>query len=101
MNSGAPENCRWNLCRLGHFAVVAVVYPALNTTTTALTQAASNGWSPSQGNFFDYTVVTDPNDPTAFYTLAAAGKSALSGCTLTVSHQNDRTVTAGCELTSW
>ena len=83
-----------------------LVYPALSTSTTAQTQAASIGWAASMDDFFVYTAVSDPNAPLSdpnnpTYTLTATGSGAMSGCSLTLTSSNQRTVTSPCDISSW
>lgn len=73
-------------------------YPAV-TATTANTQTALTGWNPGSAGNFNYTIsaVTQPtNSSNGSYTLTATGVgSALSGCTITLTSANTRTM-SGC-----
>ncbi len=76
--------------------------PALTTSRTASTGLNDfSGWSPAQGNYFSYSVVTT----SASYTVRATGNgSAMSGsCVLSLSNENVRSVSAdnSCGFTSW
>lgn len=80
-------------------------YPS-TTTSTAATQTALSGWNPAAAGNFTYTIsaVTQPTtSANGSYTLTATGiGSALSGCTMTLSSANARTM-SGCPdaATTW
>jgi type IV pilus assembly protein PilE len=81
------------------------VYPVLTTTTTDDLKTTMPGWTPSQKEFFTYTVVstaTAAADGT-FYTLTATGTGGMSGCNLTLKSDNTRTMTSGssCGGATW
>ncbi len=74
-----------------------LAYPTQTTATTALTAAASIGWSASQDDFFVYSVAST----SSAYTLTATGSGAMSGCVMTLTQANVRTASSGCIMDSW
>lgn len=76
--------------------------PALTASRTASTGLNDfSGWSPAQGNYFSYSVITT----SASFTVKATGNgSTMSGsCVLSLSNENVRSVSAdnSCGFTSW
>lgn len=72
-------------------------YPTSTTATTAKTVEAFPGWSPAQKNDFKYEL---SSATTTGYTVKASGTSSgLSSCTLTLTHENERTASDGCHGT--
>ena len=68
-------------------------YPASGTADTAETKVLFSGWSPAQKDDFTYQLI---NASTTSYTVKATGTgSGLTGCTLTLDHENER-VANGC-----
>lgn len=53
-------------------------------------------WEPTQAEFFNYSY--SPDD---IYTLKATGINIMSGCVLTLTHDNTRTAEAACGFDSW
>ena len=75
-------------------------YPVSTAANTAAVKTLMTGWSPSQGDFFDFSV----NSTASAYTLTATGKKASSGCTLTLTNANTRTIRGGSAcggVTEW
>jgi len=74
-------------------------YPAA-TTTTAETKAAFPGWAPAQSTDFKYIIQVISG---VTYTLQAIGTSStLTNCTITITHDNTRSLTTGCGgSTAW
>jgi type IV pilus assembly protein PilE len=73
-------------------------YPATTTDSTAATRAATIGWNPAQDDSFTYTMAVTANS----YTLTATGSGMMSGCVLTLNHNNARTATDPCKIsTGW
>lgn len=68
-----------------------LAYPA-TTTTTAGTKAALSAWQPSDDQFFDFLISASSS---VAFTVQAVGKSALSGCSISLTQANVR-VTSGC-----
>ena len=71
-------------------------YGVRDTTTTQETIDAAIGWRPSDDGHFVFTVESTANS----YTLTATGEGSLSGCSLTLDSDNQRTASAPCGL-SW
>lgn len=73
-------------------------YPVAVTITTAQTISLfGNNWSPAQTNF-NYIV----NSNSTGYTITGTGLSgALSKCALTLDHNNNKTISSTCVVTSW
>lgn len=68
------------------------VIPVAERTTVGL-KTIFTTWSPGGSNFdFSMTVST-----AAGYTLTAVGTGRQAGCTITLTNQNGRTVSAGCK----
>lgn len=77
-----------------------LVYRALTLNSTEDVASAFTGWAPSQGDNFIYSVAST----TTTYTVTATGKSALAGCTLSLSNANVRTVSSAAScggMSSW
>lgn len=56
-----------------------------------------DGWTPSQGKWFTYFIISTPST----YTLSASGMGNMS-CTLSLDKQNKRTVSgSACGFTAW
>ena len=74
-----------------------LAYPviAAGSNTTAGLKALFNAWSPSPDNF-DYSLTATT---ATTYTLKASGKNRQNGCSITITHTNER-VTAGCKYSS-
>jgi type IV pilus assembly protein PilE len=73
-------------------------YPAGTTDSTATTRAATIGWSPAQSDSFTYTMAVTAST----YTLTATGSGLMNGCVLTLNHNNARTATDQCKIsTGW
>lgn len=71
-----------------------LTYPAA-TTTTAATKAALSNWTPAQADDFTYAISAQVGTT---YTLRATGAtSVVSGCTLTLTHDNTR-ASNGCDI---
>lgn len=71
-----------------------LAYPVIASgdNNTAKLKEKFTGWSPNASNF-DYSLsVTEA----AKYTLKATGKNRQSGCSITISHTNERR-TSGCK----
>ena len=75
-------------------------YPTLRTGSTEATAAATPDWRPSQGEFFVYTMVSDPRSPDT-YLLTATGQGAMAGCVLSLAHNDHRTVSSACDVGAW
>ena len=68
-------------------------YPTAGTANTAATKALFSGWNPAQKDDFKYELT---NASATSYTVKATGTtSGVSGCTLTLDHENKR-VASGC-----
>jgi type IV pilus assembly protein PilE len=74
-------------------------YPvnAAGTVVGANANSTFTGWAATQLSYFDYTLLSDA----ASYTLTAAGKGGLAGCTITLSSANVRNATPACGFTTW
>ena len=68
-----------------------LAYPPA-TATTAETKAALAAWQPSDDKLFEFQISASTTET---YTVQAVGKSALSGCTISLTQANVRT-TSGC-----
>ncbi len=73
-----------------------LAYP-VNTSETAATSATFKAWSPTQAAHFRYTLVSTASS----YTLYAKGTGKLSGCELSLSHDNRRVASASCGFSTW
>ncbi|MES2532156.1 MAG: type IV pilin protein [Pseudomonadota bacterium] len=74
-------------------------YPVATTATTADTQTAMPGWTPTQSAYFVYTL-TSTASPSA-YTLTATGLDDMA-CTLVLQSDNTRTATGNaCGFAAW
>lgn len=70
-----------------------LTYPASGADSTAATKALFSGWNPAQKDDFKYELT---NASATSYTVKATGTtSGVSGCTLTLDHENKR-VASGC-----
>ena len=69
-------------------------YPAITTSTTSETAAATIGWQAAEGDSFTYTMVV----ATDGYDLTATGGGIMNGCVLTLDERNVRTATEQCRL---
>lgn len=83
-----------------------LAYPVLETTTTADTKTGMPGWTPSQSEFFTYTVtsVATANADGTFYALTATGSGGMNGCNLVLKSDNTRSIAGGSAcggLASW
>ncbi len=65
-------------------------YPSSNLVGTANVAEAFPAWSPSQGAFFNFSVLPSGN-PRNAYTLSAAGTGSMTGCDLTLEQDNSCT----------
>ncbi len=74
-------------------------YPSSNLVGTATVVEAFPAWSPSQGAFFNFSVLPSGNT----YTLSAAGTGSMAGCDLTLTQNNTRTVSSAsiCGIDQW
>lgn len=74
-----------------------LAYPAITTDDAAALATAFTGkWSASSTVNFTFTASVST---AATYTLVATGSNRQSGCSITLTHENDRT-TSGCQYTS-
>ena len=67
---------------------------------TSAVKTLLRGWSASQDAFFNYSVTSTAAD----YTLTATGSGSMSGCKLSLSSTNARTISGGTAcggVTSW
>ncbi|MFY8118999.1 MAG: type IV pilin protein [Roseateles sp.] len=71
-------------------------YP-VNASETTATTTMFTAWSPTQASHFSYSLVSTASS----YTLYAKGQGRLSGCNLSLSHDNRRSVSAACGFSSW
>ncbi len=67
-------------------------YPVAETSSTEETVSHLSGWAPSEAKFFDYTA----NISASSYVLTATRTSNAKPCTLTLKHQNEKTLTGDC-----
>lgn len=73
-------------------------YPVGQTSSTTETENLISGWSPGEHESFKYTadIATDS------YTLTATRKGSDQDCTLTLTHENEKTLSGECGgTTSW
>lgn len=82
--------------------LIALAVAVENIFQRSLTYPASlyevTTWEPSQAEFFSYSYSTDN-----IYTLKATGKNIMSGCELTLTHDNTRIAKtkSACGFDSW
>lgn len=67
-------------------------YPTIDPNTTAGLTDKFKGWSPSASNFA-YSLT---RNTASEYTLKATGSGRQSGCSITITHTNERS-SAGCK----
>lgn len=74
-------------------------YGTSNLVGTANVVGDFPDWSPSQVDFFNFSVVTTLTT----YTLTAAGTGTMAGCNLTLTQNNTRTVSSEsiCGISQW
>jgi type IV pilus assembly protein PilE len=73
-----------------------LAYP-VNAAGTVASTSTFTGWSPTQANYFGYTLVSTASS----YTVTATGKGTLAGCVLTLDQANTRTASSSCGFSSW
>ncbi|AGH86315.1 type IV pilin protein [Ralstonia pseudosolanacearum] len=73
-------------------------YPGPYAANTVANSTLFPGWNPAEKSDFNYTLTTTGTT----YLLTATGSSGMmSGCTLTMDQNNNRTATSACVITSW
>ncbi|GEM_PF-331675 len=76
-----------------------LTYPTSTTSNTAETKALFTGWTPAQASDFSYTLSTATSTT---YTVTATGTSSnLSGCTISLTNLNERSVSNCGSFTGW
>lgn len=89
-----------------------LTYPSAATTNTSTTQTyvvthTGINWTPAEINNFDYKITSpvNPGDPAGTtYKLTATGQNQNTGCELTLTNTNVRTISGGAAcggLGSW
>ncbi|WP_417762782.1 type IV pilin protein [Shewanella sp.] len=71
-------------------------YPT-NAAGTVASASSFTGWSPSESQYFQYSLKSDSTS----YLLKATGEQNLAGCVLTLDNKNNRTATEACGFSSW
>jgi type IV pilus assembly protein PilE len=73
-------------------------YPVAETGSTQETVTSVSGWSPSEKDNFEYTA----DIAAGTYVLTATRKGNGQSCTLTLNHENERTLNGECGgASSW